>query len=175
MPSNKTTSLLDRLDDARRSFGNGHQKVPEQLLARLAQSGIGDAESIVRFHELLLFICAYPQSARAKRRAESLLKGFSKRIETLRDAEVDLDSLEHPEISGIAGLSVTDTFGFFIVRWLLDRHSSQVGIYWDWFEDENRLAKCWPRLMSLLVEYCSFEAIFPFLTWLRSSRPRSEK
>ena len=49
-------------------------------------------------------------------------KAFRKRIEALRDAEVDLDSLEHPEVSGIAGLSVTDTFSFFIVRWLLKSH-----------------------------------------------------
>jgi len=173
--STKTTSLLDRLDDARRSFGAGSQKATEYLLTLLAQNEIREAESIVRFHELLLFICAYPQSARARQMAESLLKSIPKRIEALRDAEIDLDSLEHPEISGISGLSVTDTFGFFIVRWLLERHPSQVGIYWDWFEDENRLAQTWPRFMPLLEEDSAVEANIPFQTWLRTARPRAEK
>lgn len=175
MPSTKTKALLDRLDDVRRSFGSGDQKVTEQLLALIAHHRIGDAESLIRFHELLLFICAYPQSARARRLAESLLKGFPERIEVLRDAEIDLDSLEHPEVSGVTGLSVTDTFGFFIVRWLLERHPRQVSIYWDWFEDENRLGQAWPRFMPLLEDDAAVEANIPFQDWLRAARPRAEK
>lgn len=175
MPSTKTKALLDRLDDVRRSFGSGDQKVTEQLLALIAHHRIGDAESLIRFHELLLFICAYPQSARARRLAESLLKGFPERIEVLRDAEIDLDSLEHPEVSGVTGLSVTDTFGFFIVRWLLERHPRQVSIYWDWFEDENRLGQAWPRFMPLLEDDAAVEASIPFQDWLRAARPRAEK
>ncbi|MDQ1639822.1 MAG: hypothetical protein QOF62_3161 [Pyrinomonadaceae bacterium] len=175
MPSTKTKPLLDRLDDARRFFGGGMNKPTEKILARLAQHKIGDAESLIRFHELLLFICAYPQSARARRLAESLLKGFPKRIESLRDAEIDLDSLEHPEVSGVAGLSVTDTFSFFIVRWLLKRHPRQVSIYWDWFEDENRLGQTWPRFMPLLEDDAAVEANIPFQNWLRAARPRGEK
>jgi hypothetical protein len=167
--------LLDRLDDARRSFGPGNQKVTEHLLVVLAQVKIRDAESVIRFHELLLFICAYPQSARARRLAESLLQSFPQRLEALRDAEIDLDSLEHPEVSGIAGLSVTDTFSFFIVRWLLKSHPRQVSIYWDWFEDENRLGQTWPRFMPLLEDDAAVEANIPFQSWLRAARPRAEK
>lgn len=175
MASTKTKALLDRLDDARRSFGSGNQKATEEILAPIARHKIGDAESIIRFHELLLFICAYPHNARVKRLAESLLKGFPKRIEALREAEIDLDSLEHPEVSGIAGLSVTDTFSFFIVRWLVQSHSSQLDFYWDWFEDENRLAQAWPRFMPLLEDDAAVEANIPFQTWLRAARPRAEK
>jgi hypothetical protein len=173
--STKTKALLDRLDDARRSFASGNQKATEEILAHIARHKIGDAESIIRFHELLLFICAYPHNARVKRLAESLLKGFPKRIEALRDAEIDLDSLEHPEVSGIAGLSVTDTFSFFIVRWLVQSHSSQLDFYWDWFEDENRLAQAWTRFMPLLEDDAAVEANIPFQTWLRAARPRAEK
>jgi hypothetical protein len=173
--STKTKALLDRLDDARRSFGSGNQKATEEILARIARHKIGNAESLIRFHELLLFICAYPHNARVKRLAESLLKGFPKRIEALREAEIDLDSLEHPEVSGIAGLSVTDTFSFFIVRWLVQSHSSQLDFYWDWFEDENRLAQAWPRFMPLLEDDTAVEANIPFQTWLRAAQPRAEK
>ncbi|MEO7970533.1 MAG: hypothetical protein ABI698_04480 [bacterium] len=167
--------MLDRLNDARRSFGAGNQKGTEHLLTLLAQNKIRDAESIIRLHELLLFISAYPQSARARRLAESLLKGFPKRIEVLRADEVDLDSLEHPEVSGIAGLSVTDTFGFFIVCWLLRSHPNQVKLYWDWFEDENRLGQTWPRFMPLLEDDAAVEANIPFQNWLRAARPAAER
>jgi hypothetical protein len=93
----------------------------------------------------------------------------------MRDAEIDLDSLEHPEVSGVAGLSVTDTFGFFIVRWLMQRHPRQVNLYWDWFEDENRLGQTWPRFMPLLEDDAAVEAHIPFQDWLRAARPRGEK
>src|SRR6478736_9939902 len=94
--SSKTLShLLDQLDGLRSRFEPGGSLRLEQLLSRLGRAKINDAESLVRFHELLLFISAYPQSARARRLAESLLQSFPQRIEALRDAEVDLDSLEH--------------------------------------------------------------------------------
>lgn len=173
--ANKLNHLLDQLDVLRRSFEPRSSRKLEQLLSRIGRANINDAESIVRFHELLLFISAYPQSARARRLAESLLKSFPKRLEVLRDVEIDLDSLEHPEVSGVAGLSVTDTFSFFIVRWLLKRHPRQVSLYWDWFEDGNRLGQTWPRFMPLLEDDAAVEANIPFQDWLRAARPRGEK
>jgi hypothetical protein len=175
-PASKTLSrLLDQLDGLRSRFEPGGSLKLEQLLSRISRAKIDDAESLVRFHELLLFISAYPQSAHARRLAESLLQSFPQRIEALRKAEIDLDSLEHPEVSGIAGLSVTDTFSFFIVRWLLKSHPRQVSIYWDWFEDENRLGQTWPRFMPLLEDDAAVEANIPFQTWLQAARPRAEK
>jgi hypothetical protein len=175
LASKTLNHLLDQLDELRSRFEARGSISLEQILSRTSRAKVNDVESLVRFHELLLFICAYPQSSRARRLAESLLKGFPKRIEALRDAEIDLDSLEHPEVSGIAGLSVTDTFGFFIVRWLLKSHPSQVSIYWDWFEDENRLGQTWPRFMPLLEDDAAVEAHIPFQTWLRAARPPAER
>ncbi|HBB86489.1 MAG TPA: hypothetical protein DC047_02605 [Blastocatellia bacterium] len=175
-PASKTLNhLLDQLDGLRSRFEPRGSLRLEQLLSRIGRANINDAESLIRFHELLLFICAYPQSARARRLAESLLRIFPKRIQALRDAEIDLDSLEHPEVSGVAGLSVTDTFAFFIVRWLLKSHPRQVSIYWDWFEAENRLGQTWPRFMPLLEDDAAVEANIPFQDWLRAARPRGEK
>src|ERR1051325_374202 len=169
MTATKTKALIDRLDDARRSFGSGNHNPTEKILTRFARHKIDNAEFLIRLHELLLFICAYPQSARAKRLAESLRKSFSKRVATLHEADVNLDSLEHPEVSGVAGMSVTDTFSFFIVRWLVRRYPTQIRFYWDWFEDENRLAQTWPRFMPLLEEDAAVEANVPYRTWLRSA------
>lgn len=175
-PSSTTINhLLDQLDESRILFEKRRSLKLERLLSRIGRTKINDAGSLIRFHELLLFVCAYPQSARARRQAESFLKGFPKRIEVMRDAEINLDSLEHPEVSGVAGLSVTDTFGFFIVRWLMQRHPQQVSIYWDWFEDENRLGQTWPRFMPLLEDDAAVEANIPFQGWLRAARPRGKK
>ena len=78
-------------------------------------------------------------------------------------------------MSGIAGTSVTDTFSFYIVRWLLQRHPSQLEIYWEWFENENRLAATWPRFMPLLEEDAFVEANVPYREWLAAARGRSSE
>ena len=173
--SDTLNKLLDQFDTLKSRFGARENRSLEQVLSRITRQKLNDSETLIRLHELLLFVCAYPQSARVKQVAESLLKSFHKRVEALRAAEVDLDSLEHPEVSGIAGLSVTDTFSFFVVRWLLKSHPSQVKLYWDWFEDENRLGQTWPRFMPLLEDDAAVEANIPFQDWLRAARPRAEK
>ena len=139
-------------------------------LRRRSKQKIRDTETLISYHEFLLFVRAYPQSAAVARLSEKELRGFSKRVEWLREQGVDVGPLEHPEVSGIAGTSVTDTFGFYIVRWLMQHYPSQTSIYWDWFEDENRLAETWPRFMPMLAEDASVEANVPYRDWLKAAR-----
>jgi hypothetical protein len=139
-------------------------------LQKLSRQKIRDTETLIRYHEQLLFARAYPESAAVARLAETELRGFSKRVASLREQDVDVSVLEHPEVSGIAGTPVTDTFSFPIVRWLMRRYPSQTSIYWDWFEDENRLAAAWPRFMPLLAEDASVEANVPYREWLSAAR-----
>ena len=134
---------------------------------KFSRKKITDIDTLVRYHEELLFARAYPPNAAAVREVERELRGFANRVSALK---VDLAPLEHPEVSGIAGTSVTDTFSFYIVRWLLERHAEQIAIDWDWFEDENRLAETWPRFMPLLEEDTFVEANIPYREWLAAAR-----
>ena len=169
MPRNSINQLLDQLDELKNSFGSSESRSVEQVLARIARQKIDDAETLIRLHEILLFLCAYPQSAPVRQLAESLLKSFAKRVAALHEADADLSPLEAPEVSGIAATSVTDTFSYYIVRWLLSRHASQIKFDWDWFDDENRLAEAWPRFMPLLEEDAFVEANVPYPDWLRAA------
>jgi hypothetical protein len=90
----------------------------------------------------------------------------------LSEQGVDIGLLERPEVSGIAGTPVTDTFSFYIVRWLMQRYPSRTSIYWDWFDEENRVAATWPRFMPLLAEDASVEANVPYREWLNAARDR---
>lgn len=164
--------MLDQLDELKTKFGPGAAKKVETLLRRLAQHKFRDTDSLIRYHELLLFVRAYPQNAAVRRAAEKELRGFSRRVASLREQDVDVSVLEHPEISGIAGTPVTDTFSFYIVRWLMRRYPAQMRIYWDWFEDENRLAATWPRFIPLLSEDALVEANVPYRQWLGRARGR---
>ena len=172
MPRANTTRLLDQLDELKNQFDSNIAQNVERLLDQLARNDFDDTDSLVRYHELLLFLRAYPHNAATLRLTEKELRGFSKRVDRLRELKIDFAPLQHPEVSGIAGTSVIDTFSFYIVRWLLQRHASQVDIYWEWFEDENRLAETWPRFMPLLEEDALVEANVPYREWLRAARGR---
>ena len=175
MKPTATTQVLDQLERAAQSFGlREHAKVP-RLLERLAKSQISDPDLLVRYHELLLFIRAYPQTARIASLADKELASISRRVNALRDADADLSSLETPETSGIAGTSVSDTFTFPIVRWLIRHQQGPAALDWDWFEDEYRLAASLPRFMPLLDEDAAVEANVPYPEWLRAAAGRGKE
>jgi hypothetical protein len=175
VPRANTTHLIAQLDGLKNQFApNAAQRV-QRLIDQLARKHLNDSDSLFRYHEILLFLRAYPQNASIVRAAENELRDFTKRVSALREQDVDLSPLEEPEVSGIAGTSVVDTFSFYIVRWLLQRHAAQVALDWEWFEDENRLAETWPRFMPLLEEDAFVEANVPYREWLRAARGRSSE
>src|SRR6185295_3393413 len=101
----------------------------EKSLSRLKSLTFADADELIRLHETLLFLRAYPGSPRVAKLSEALLRTFSERIEKLEDAEIDTSALDHPDVSGFAGTTVIDTFSFNIVRWLLSRYPRQTAFY----------------------------------------------
>jgi hypothetical protein len=167
--------LLDQLDELKGRFGLGEHHRIERILTCLSRQKLDAVETLVRYHEILLFLVAYPQSSRARQLAESQLRNFGKRVAALRAAEIDLSAFDDPEISGVAGTAVVDTFTYYIVRWLLRRHPAQIAFDWDWFDDSNRLAETWPRFMPLLDEDALVEANVPYPAWLRAAKGRAKE
>ncbi|HEV8426824.1 MAG TPA: hypothetical protein VGQ41_02855 [Pyrinomonadaceae bacterium] len=167
VPSKNTTNLIEQLSALKNQFTPESARRVQQLLAQMSRRSLTDTDSLVRYHEILLFLRAYPQNATIVRESEKELRDFARRVSAL---DVDLAPLQHPEVSGIAGTSVTDTFSFYIARRLQQRYSSQVTIAWDWFEDENRLAETWPRFIPLLAEDAFVEAHVPYREWLAAAR-----
>lgn len=166
LPTKTIQRLLERLDDSKRRFGARDAQLVAQTLQLLGRKKFRDAESLLQFHELLLFVRAYPASVDVLQQAEALLRSFPERIAELRAAGAELSSLIHPEVSGVAGTAVTDTFSYPIVRWLVTTQARRTKLAWDWFEDENRLAQSWPRFMPMLEDEAAVEANVPFREWL---------
>jgi hypothetical protein len=170
VPRDRTTELLDQLDDLKNQFTPPGVRRVERLINQLTRKQLNDTDSLVRYHEILLFLRAHPANASVVGAVEKELRGFSNRVSWLQDQGVDLAPLQHPEVSGIARTSVIDTFGFYIVRWLIERYPTQIKFEWDWFEDENRLAETWPRFIPLLEEDAFVEANVPYRQWLAAAR-----
>lgn len=170
-------TLLDQLDKLKTQFGVREAQRVQALLERVARVRVRvrDPETLIRLHELLLFVRPYPHNAAVLRLTQDLLRTFDARVLQLRERDVDLSRLEHPDVSGIAGTAVTDTFSFYIVRWLIQHYPAQLSIYWDWFESDNRLAETWPRFMPLLEEDANVEANVPYREWLAAARGRESE
>ncbi len=134
-----------------------------------------DAESLIQQHEALLFRRAYPRNARTLKQTEKQLTKIANSVNRLGDADADLSPLDAPEVSGIAGTSVTSNFSFAIVRWLVQKYPAQLAIDWDWFEEEDRFGATMPRFLPLLEDDAMVEAHVPFRDWLSAAKGRTNE
>jgi hypothetical protein len=172
VPPPTLEQLLDRLNETKLRFDRQGRAESLKLLAKLEARQIKDAASLIRFHETLLFMRAYPQGARTLQHVEKILSSFVRRVRGLKEAGADLTPLEYGEVSGISGTFVEDTYGYHLTLWLARRHKQSVSVNWDLHEDEYRLAATWPRFMPLLEEDALVEAHVPYRGWLRAARGR---
>jgi hypothetical protein len=166
---------LTRLEDARRYFGVDGAREVERLLETFGRSRITDPASLIRLHESLLFIRAYPHNARVMRRAEVLLSSFSQHVTRLRSAGADLSAFEPVEVSGIAGTSVEEILGYDVVCRLLKLHPGKIRAVWDRYEPTGRTAAIWPRFLPLLDEESLVEANVPYVSWLQAASTRADR
>jgi hypothetical protein len=158
--------LLSQLEEAKRQFGASEASRTEKLLAIVSQQRFSDADSLIRFHEALLFIRSHPQSPAAFEAADILLLNFGERVNHLVSSGADLTPFDYIEYSGIANTVISGTFSYDIVRFLVDRHPSRVDAYWDEPDKPERLGATLPRFLPLLYEDSLVEANIPYSSWL---------
>jgi hypothetical protein len=159
------------LDEAKRRFGSNGAEV-RGLLAAIARRSFSDPELLIRFHEQLLFIRAYPPDRSTLQLAEKILAKFQVRVARMLESGVDPASFDYIENSGIAGTVLHGHYSYGVARWLARRHSDRVEIDWERFENKERLATVLPRLIPLLEEDSLVEQNIPYLAWLRAARGR---
>ena len=167
--------LILELESSKRQFGGKGGKHTEALLALVSARHFSDADSLIRFHETLLFIRAFPQTARAFRLAEKLLSNFNRRVDALRESGADLIAFDYIEYSGIAETTLSGTFSYDIVRWLVQNYPASVGVDWERSERREGLGHTLPRFLPLLYEDSLVEANIPYLDWLHAAKGKDAR
>jgi hypothetical protein len=174
--SHDPNNLLTQLEAAKNRFDPGHASVITKLLAELSRFQFADPHRLIRFHECLLFLRAFPHAASQVSTVEHLLDTFHRRIENLRNLNVDLSAFDDFDTSGIAGTTMQDVLSFDVANWLARRIPSNVEIawndYWDDYQAERSRSNTWPRFIPLLEEDAAVEANIPWSSWMDAARGR---
>jgi hypothetical protein len=167
-------ALLNDLEAGKNSFGRGAVGKIKSLLQLLSRREIRDPKSLVRFHEVLLFVRAFPASASLVPQVEKLLNQFHERIDAIRELGSDMSIFDDFDTSGIAGTTMQDTLNFEVARWLFHRIPGNVEIAWDDYDEERAMGSTWPRFIPLLEEDADVEANIPWRRWLDAAKGREK-
>ena len=159
-------SRLSKLEENKFRHGRGCAAAVEKLLISLKDAQFDDAESLIRFHDALLFLRAFPQSRKVVQLAENLLAGISQQVAGLRDSGADMELFDSEQFSGIAGTTVSDSFTYDVAHWLVLRHPKQLSVDWDFDEQGRQLAVSLPLFVPYLADDSLVEADTPYLGWM---------
>ncbi|HET9283598.1 MAG TPA: hypothetical protein VFR24_16700 [Candidatus Angelobacter sp.] len=177
MPNNKNAArLLDRLEQARAQIGSIREQEFVRLLSAGGRISFGkDTKSLIRFHDLLLFLRAFAPGSRVLKLADKLLSGMEPKVKAALAAGADPDDFAPEEVAGIAGTVVEATFSYAMARWLVKHHPEEISIQWEDYERDTQRGLIWPRFLPLLEEDSLIEAHVPFLDWLQAARGRQKE
>ncbi len=175
--SHPVERLLTRLEAAKNDFNSAHTATVGELLDKISKIDFTDPSQLIRFHECLLFLRAFPHAPSHVAIVERLLNSFRKRVDKIHALNSDMSLFDEFDTSGIAGTTMQDALPFEAARWLAQRIPRNVEIasqdYWDDYESERSRGNTWPRFIPLLDEDADVEANIPWLRWLDAARGRT--
>jgi hypothetical protein len=143
-----TAAALRGLEALRLRFGPEAEGEKRSLLAVLARGRLANAKQVERFHELLCFMRAYPDSPGVLDAARGILDRFDERKD-LRKFRSELAD------TGIAGTRIHYRFFWSTARWLAKRCPEALSVDWSDFERREQF----PDLLGLMVPFANSPAL----------------
>jgi hypothetical protein len=142
-----------------------------KLLTRLRELAMKRAGLLRSYHDLLLFLRAYPDNAEVLDEVEPQLAGFGARVEAYKNASGDADASKLLD-SGIVGTPVSNVFTYRFVSAIARLYPGCLDVDWDAYnesESSNALA-----MLAATVSWHENDAIendddFEPQSWLRLS------
>jgi hypothetical protein len=135
---------LAALERVARVFDRPAAATKRALLARLARTSLPNAAGVLRLHEVLCFLRAYPDSKEVETLAAGMLERFARRRDLARFRDRLADS-------GIAGTPIRYRFFTAMAEWLAERWPRRLVLDWKRFDERDRLETFLP-LFALFGE-----------------------
>jgi hypothetical protein len=136
-----------------------------RLLAALEAAPIGEPAALIRLHETLCFLQAYPDDREILGRVDGLLRSVPTRVRALGPrGRVRLHD------TGIAGSTVEYPFGLPLSRWLAARLGPHADIAWSAVPDAEKVADALDLLVTPSESDAFSEGGFTVRRWLEVAR-----
>jgi len=156
--------LVEALAAAAPRYSPEDQKQKCRLLESLERCAIRHPGALVRFHEALCFLQAYPDDARVLELVDKTLEGFASRVARLGPSARRLHD------SGIGGATLDYPFGYPMARWLAERFPRDTEIAWSRFDDADRLDETLSLLATAAEGDAFSEGGMGWRQWLREAK-----
>jgi len=156
--------LVEALAAAAARYSPEDQKQKCRLLESLEGCAIRHPGALVRFHEALCFLQAYPDDARVLELVDKALAGFASRVARLGPSPHRLHD------SGIGGATLDYPFGYPMARWLVGRFPRDTEIAWSRFDDADRLDETLSLLATAAEGDAFSEGGMGWRQWLRVAK-----
>ena len=137
-------TLLRQIDALKNAYGGDAASRKLELLRTLEKQPLRTSAAVLRLHEFLCFLRAYPDSQAVLDRTERLLARFERRADLRRFREALADT-------GIAGTVMHYVFFWFTAQWIARRWPDRVTIDWKRFDAKARADV--ERLLHLILPY----------------------
>ncbi len=125
-------SNLERAESIRLKFGAEFERQRFELIKRMEAGAFRTPSQLHRYHELVCFARAWPDSPRVLRLSRQITKHFERRQDLQRFRK-------RLEGTSIAGTDITYSFYLPTAKWLAKQWPQQLDIDWDNFEEHDRL------------------------------------
>jgi len=137
------SSLLRKLEATKFSCGPDNAMLKQRLLSQLQRCMLKSAGAVMRLHEHLCYLRAYPDNPAVHKQVISMLEGFATRADMRRYRDTLADT-------GIAGTTIHFRFFWPTARWLAARWPEQLEIDWEEIDDDQPLANALTLLVTPL-------------------------
>lgn len=158
-------TLVQRLAAAAPRFGSRDAPEKLRLLRQLAVRPIREPATLLRLHEALCFLQAYPDDGQLLAAVNHALDEFPARV-----GQLDRSAVHQLHDSGIAGTLLRYPFGFPMARWLARRFPGQVDVTWERFAKREQLREVAGLLVHPMEEESFSEFGLEWKHWLRLAK-----
>ena len=170
--TDRPRALVDALVAAAPRYSPEDRGAKLRLLALLAGRALGDPGLLLRFHEALGFLQAYPDDRQVLEQVDRALVAFPARVDRLRPA-----ALARLHDSGIVGTTLDYPFGLPMARWLAERLPNDADVAWEEYEGTDQLEEALALLVTPVEEGAFDFGGLEWRQWLRiakAGRPLSD-
>ena len=135
------SKALTSLDEAKGSYGEGCAEAKLALLANVEHGRLRTPRAVIRLHEVLCFLRAYPDDARVLAQVERMLGNFHRRADLRRHRVALADT-------GIAGTATHARFFWSTAHWLARRWPERFQFDRGDIEPSERIRTALPLLVT---------------------------